>query len=459
MDRLRQAGPGFEARAPLVAAAAGAAGLGVYRTVALVLKLYVTDRPPSPSNLEAALDRPAWQRVLHALQPPLRACIVHLPVAELELLMLEQYALACERLSPPQLADLAARHEQERALLADAGAAERAAFIGDKRSWLLDEIQLDELHALAEQLMEELELTRMQYLKIAGRAVVELVEAANRVALLRYRVALDDPTLTPEELRQRLRQDLHAQGPGGMLVHIEPELRQALLDSEQGVQADYDLVQYFSSLHSEGRLKPASDEERREAKRAHRELARLIHPDKLAHHPQFQDMAPQNQARLKEILQMAQERLDEIWRNASGTDGVQLHLSKDRVLDTLARLREWKEEVLRILRALSLPIPSLLLHGDTLEARQADLRRAMADVQCHLHAVRDDIAALEFDPLHGEYRRVIALGEEARAAERERMVALAEAWNAEARDLAAQLLAKHAEAARDAPQQPREQHE
>lgn len=438
VQHVRQASPDFATRAPLVVAAAAAAGLCAYRTVALLLKLLRAEPSLNESNRAGAFDRPSWQRLLARMREPLGTVVANLSVAELELLVIEQHALACDKLDTAQVAALAARHEHEHTTLAAVGAAERAAFMSDKRGWLLEETQLDQLHALRQQLVDELESTRMQYLVIAGRAVVDLVEAAHRVALLRYRVALDDPTLTPEELNLRLQRDLHAADDAGTLVRIEPELRRALLDSEQGTQADYNLLLHLSSLRDKGRLQPASNEERKEAEVEFRRLARLIHPDALARHPRYCDIAPQNESRLKEI-----------WHLASATHGGRVHLSRHKLLDFLAHLREWKEEVLRILRDISFPTPSLLLHGDTLDARHADLRRAMDDVQRHLHAVRDDIAALEFDPLHGEYRRVIAMSEEERSAERERMVARAEAWNAEARHLAAQLAARGCGTARD----------
>ena len=81
--------------------------------------------------------------------------------------------------------------------------------------------------------------------------------------------------------------------------------------------------------------------------------------------------------------------------------------------------------------------PSLLLAGHTLDERFADLRRASDRVCCNLAAVREDIAALEFDPQHAEYRRVIAMTERERSLHRMLMTDRADAWNAEARRLAA----------------------
>ena len=48
--------------------------------------------------------------------------------------------------------------------------------------------------------------------------------------------------------------------------------------------------------------------------------------------------------------------------------------------------------------------------------------------------------------LHGEYRRVITMGDAELKAERERMAAQTERWNAEARSLSMALAARHAEA-------------
>lgn len=437
VQQVRRAHPDFATRAPLVVAAAAAAGLCAYRTVALLLKLQRTDRAPKESNRVG--HRLTWQSRLASLREPSGTTPADLTAADLEMLVIEQHALACDELDMVHVAALAARHERENALLATTAAAERAAFLVGKRGWLIDEIQLDELHALRRELVDELESTRMQYLFIAGRTVVDLVEAAHRLALLRYRVALNDPTLTAEELNMRLQHDLHADDGVEMLVRLEPELRRALLDSEQGAQADYDLLRHLSHLHDDGRLQPATEAERKEAEAEFRRLARLIHPDALERHPRYGDIAPQNERRLKEI-----------WHLASATHGARVYLSRHKLLDYLANLRQWKEEVLRILRDISFPTPSLLLQGDTFETRHADLRRAMDDVERHLHAVRDDIAALEFDALHEEYRRVLAMGEDERSAERERMAALAVTWNAEALQLAAQLQTRCGGAAPDA---------
>lgn len=438
--QVREAAPDFASCAPLVAAAAAASRLCAYRATALMLKLLAAERSPSLAAGLRALGRPPWRDAMARVREPLANLVGSLPAAELELLMIEQHALACDTLGAMQIASLAERYDHERTLLSAATAAERAAFTGDKRIWLLDEIQLDELYALRQQLVDELESTRIQYLTIVGAAAVDLVEAAHRVALLRYRVALNDPTLTAVELNLRLQHDLAASDSADAAVRLEPELRRALQDSLRGVQADYDLLRYVDGLRDEGRLKPASPEDRKEAELEFRRLARLIHPDALQRHPKYAEIDPQNERRLKEI-----------WHQASATHGVRVRLSRDRLLDYLQHLRQWKEEVLRILCNLSFPAPSLLLQGDTLDERHVDLRRAMADVLRHLDAVRDDIAALEFDPLHGEYRRVIAMGEEARAAEREHMATLAEAWNAEAMRLAALLAARAGASTGEAP--------
>jgi hypothetical protein len=154
----------------------------------------------------------------------------------------------------------------------------------------------------------------------------------------------------------------------------------------------------------------------------------MIHPDALARHDEFAAIAPENRQRLKEI-----------WHQASATHGTRAFLSHDRLVNYVVHLQSWIAEVERILRCPTFHAPSRLLEGATLEARHADLRRAMADVARHLHAVRDDIAQLEFDPQHQQYRTVIAMDESERTAERARMAALTERWNEEARHLAVAL--------------------
>jgi hypothetical protein len=332
----------------------------------------------------------------------------------------------------------AERFAREGAVLAQAGEAARAAYLDDKCGWLRDELQLDDLLALRQELVAELEQARLRYLAITGQAAVESVEAAHRLALLRYRLALDDPTLTAEELDLRLLRDLDADGADAAFVDLEPELRLALLDTVQAIRGDHRSLRRLAELCSSGNAQAASEEDQRHAALLFRRLARMIHPDALRQRDGFSAIDAGNR-----------RRLEEIWHQASATHGARVHLSSERLVNYLQNLVGWIDEAGRILRCMSFHAPLRLLEGDTVQDRHADLRRAMLDVQRHLHAVRDDIARLEFDPQHAEHRRIIAMDEPQRADELERMRTRTERWNDEARRLAVELAERTARNAGD----------
>ena len=427
VQQLREA-PALDA--PLLrrlADACTAARLGPYRTLALLLKA------EWQSGAATARRWCPWEDAVR-----FSACLSAADGApiDFEVLVLEQCALSCHLLSQDQVAALAERHARACALLAQADAPERRAFIDDQRSWLYDELQLDELLGVRQQLVAELEGTRMQYLQIAGPAAIGMVEAAHRLALMRYRVALNDPTLTEEELDARLAADLARSGADAGIVCLEPDLRLALLDTVQGMHGDHQSLRRLAQLWSQGHAQPASEEDRRNAAMLFRKLARLIHPDALAQREGYAAITPQNRLRLKEI-----------WYEASATHGTRVHLSHDKLVDYEKHLLEWIAEAQRIVRSLSFHSPSRLLAVDSYEAMRTDLQRARLDVERLLHAVRDDIARLEFDPQHAEYRRIIAMDEAQREAECERMRARAEQWASEADRLSAQLATGVADAA------------
>lgn len=423
VERLRDAAPGFAVRAPLIAAAASCACLGPWRSVTLLLKLLAEEPPPAAAKAA----RPAgWPQQLAQVQQALGDT-----GADLEAIVIEQRALGCDRLEAAENRRLAVRHAYEQGLLEAAPAAQVALFRAGKCAWLLDEIKYADLLGLRHQLVEDLLTALVRYLGIIGRPAVARVEAAHQLALARYRHALDDPTLTPQELEQRLQRDLQQQDPAAALVGLEPELRLVLLNSVDATKTDFSLMEQVQALHEQGRLQPADEAELREAVDEFRRLARLIHPDALARHPRIGEIAPRNQERLKEI-----------WVAASATHDLRVQLTRDRLLDYLKNLKAWRREAERILREISFPMPSLLLHGDTLEERQADLDRVTEDVRRHLCAVRDEICALEFDDRYVEHMRVIMMSPAEQEREQERIQDQAEAWQAEARRLAAQLEAR-----------------
>lgn len=426
VQRVQAAAPDFATRAPLLGELGAQAQLGTYGTLALLLKANWTP------------DASRWCPWLGAerLREPLGEDATRgMPAADFELLVLEQCALSCHLVGRVEVAGLARRHDAEQELLAVASEDDREVFLTDKRAWLLDEHQYDWLLDLSQQLVAELASTRIGYLGAIGKWLFDYVEAAHRLALMRYRTALDDPKLTTVQLALLLQRDLTPTDAEPALVPLEPELRQALFDTAREVQDDNEALQYLARICSQGDVRPASDEDRRLAALLLHRLRQLIHPDHLERHKDYAEITPENKERLRTIL-------DE----ATGMHRSRVFLSRDRLINYVENLQRWIAEVERILRGVAFHGSSRLLIGDALDERHADLRRAMVDVQCRLHAVRDEIAQLEFDPRHAEYRRVIAMGDAQLKAERERMTAQTDRWNAEARGLSAALAERHPDA-------------
>lgn len=431
VQQFQEAPPQFSALAPLLTEFSAAAGVGPYRALALLLKADWQSNPCAPQDWQPWEQTPSFRQHLGEAAATLQT-------AEFEVLLLEQCALSCHVLDQAQVAALAERYERESAVLVQSDEEDRKAFINDKRTWLRDELLLDVLLSLRQDLVAELEQARMQYLAITGQAAVEMVEAAHRLALVRYRLALNDPTLTAEEINLLLAQELGADGTDATLVPLEPELRLALLDTVQAIRADHQSLRRLAEVWSRATVQFASEEEQRHAALLFRRLARLIHPDALQQREGYADILVENR-----------RRLEEIWHHASATHGVRVHLSSERLINYLQNLQAWIDEAGRILRCMSFHAPSRLLEGNTVQDRHADLRRAMLDVQRHQNAVRDDIAHLEFDAQRAEHRRVIAMGERQREEECERMRVRTERWNEEARSLAVELAARVASNARD----------
>ena len=407
-------------RAGLVAEVAGIARLDTFRTLALLLKVGWESR-----GRPCVRWRP-WDDTA-----PLAACLPDARSVEaadggLALMVLDLCAQYAHMAGLQPVAELAERDGAQRAVLARGESDERHAFARDKHAWLEAELELDELVDLRQQVVAEIESTRFQYLAITGAAAIALVESARKLAVAHYRLAFDDPTMTPEEVDARLANDRDDHdAPAGPLGALEPELLLALRDSVQGIHGDQRALRHIAHLVQSGLARPASEEDLRTATLLFRRLARLCHPDCI---PPDARVAPGNRARLAEI-----------WHAASATHGARVQLSHDKLVSYVQHLGEWITEAERIRRALALPAPSRLLAGGTLAELQDDLARAMADVQRHLHAVRDDVSTLEFDPLHFEYRRVIAMGPAEREAECTCMRERAARWEREAERVQAQI--------------------
>lgn len=431
MERIDPAGPSFPARAPLLAEAGAKAGLGLFGTLALLLKA-----DWQTASHGAGQWRP-WDD-FERLRQPLGEMAAELAASEFEVLVLEQCALSCHLIGQIEVARLARRHDTERELLLGAAVEERAEFLADKRSWLLAETDYDWLLELHQEAADKLRDTRARYLNAIGKELADYVEAAHRVALMRYRLALNDPTLTTEELSLRLQHDLERLELEGVFVPFEPELRQALFDTVPGIQRDMATLRHLESLWSRGTVRLATEADFRQATMLFRRLASLILP--------VLQKLPEGCAT---TMLEGQERLRVIWDQATGTHRARALLSPDKLLNYVEHLHDWIAEAERILRCMALDIPSHLLArlllGETLEERHADLRHAMSEVTRRLDAVRDLIAELESGTQHEEYQRIIAMDNVELKAERARMTALAERWNDEARQLSMRLDARVAE--------------
>lgn len=427
VQRIKADGQDFATLAPLLGELGMKARLGAYGTLALLLR---ADWKPDAARWCPWLDA-------ERLREPLGDAAAGVAAGDFELLVLEQCVLSCHLIGHIEVSGLARRHAAEQELLAAASAQDRDAYLADKRTWLLDEHQYDWLLQLSEQLGGELQNTRMHYVAAIGEWLADYVEAAHRVALMRYRSALDDPTLTTEELALRLHRDLMALDTEPAFVLLEQELRQALFDTVRGVQDDYESLRHLAGLCAQGNVKPASEEDRRLAALLLHRLRQLIHPDLLN---------PDLLLRHGKITPENHERLATILDQATGMHRSRPFLAREKWINYVENLQAWIAEVEHILRGMAFHAPSRLLIGETLGERHADLRRALADVQRRLHAVRDEISRCEFDPQHTEYRRVSAMGETELTAERARMAAQTDRWNTEARSLSTALAARHPDA-------------
>jgi hypothetical protein len=218
------------------------AGLDRYATLALLLKAESELRADESGMWQPWRDAGRFARMLGEADS--------LDGDSLEVLLLEQCALSCHIVGQQELAPLAQRHATERDQLAAAPQDASRTFLVDKRAWLQDELQLDWLLVLRQQLVDEMQSTRAQYLDALGEALVAYVAAAHRVALMRYRYALNDPTLTMDQLAPRLWQALEQADDEGYSVALEAELRMALRDTVQGVQSDQLALRQLAALWS-----------------------------------------------------------------------------------------------------------------------------------------------------------------------------------------------------------------
>lgn len=438
LQRLGEAAPAADPlpdAAELVAFARGA-GLGLFETLALLLKRdWEAAEAAGPATAWGACWQPWQDRARYA--ELLAAFDEGREPQRLALLLIEQCALGCHHLAAAEVARLAARHAHTTALLDAAPPAARQAFVDDKSDWLLHEFELTGLLALHQQLADEVEGARFRFLAIAGEAYAQLVAAGQRLALWRCRRQFGDPTMTWPEAAALLALDHDADSPAAAAgaVPLEPELRAVLDDGIDEVAGDRRVVHELSLLMACGGVEAASAADLRRATELFRQLAR-IHPNALDHHPEVASISPENRA-----------RLDQIWNEAMPVHRARGRLSRRRLLNHVRHLESWLREVDAILRHLSFHDPGKLVDGDTLDEQQAFVRAALDEVHHQLHATREDLARLQLDARHAQHLRFLALEPAQREVERAAMVDLARAWDDEAARLEAALLAAAAAAA------------
>ena len=144
----------------LLAEIGAALNIGCFRTAALLLKgdreaherRRMTNEPACSEV--AAADARTVSAAISQWRPwesadrfaPHLVCFDDRPTTlPIELLLLEQCALGCHLLGAAQVAQLAEQHAQALALIDKAPAAQQEAFIANKSSWLLQEIEHEAL--------------------------------------------------------------------------------------------------------------------------------------------------------------------------------------------------------------------------------------------------------------------------------------------------------------------------
>jgi hypothetical protein len=432
------------------------AGLGVFRTLALALKAdretFEADRaartraaqelarrrceigaPDSPLPIDTLGEAAAapWQpwddpARWHALL----AAFPERPARErMDVLLLEQWALGCHVLGSRETERLAARHSHSQALLHAADATTQERFVADKREWLREEHQVALLSDVRAGLVDDMERARIAFLAAYQDVYVPMVEAAHRLALWRYRQRLDDSTLSEPEFQERLVLDLaDATQP---LLPFEPELRTVLSDSVEQLRRDMASLRRVAELAMTGKLRPASPQDVELAALLFRKLARLVHPDALRQHPDYDAISAENR-----------QALDDIWNQASSIHRCRWSLEEKRLLDHVKNLEQWLRQAGQILRHLDFHDPGMIVEGETLEQQCEWIRQSLEEARLYLHALRSDVARLQADPQRREHLRAVALPENKRQAERKRMVRQARAWNRAADEVEAGMRAQ-----------------
>lgn len=406
------------------------ARLGVYRTLALMLKVEylaacAADAAHGPPSSQA--QRPAWQPWQDTAR--LATLLAPLPDAPdalaTEVSVREQVELGCVHHGAAHVAALAARYLQGHALFAQAPAPEQTAFLLAKREWLIHAQQLAALVDRHLRLIAAVSETRFRFLALYPDYQA-LVVAGQRLALWRFRLALDDASLTAEEIRIALSQ--RGTGDCPIQPRLEPLLLDVLGDELGALRDDVAAMRFVVNLAQADYLVPAEDAQIALAERLRRQLAQRTHPDKLRQHPRFAAISPADAQRLSEIFQ-----------SATNTRDGQVHLDRRSLAVFTAQLQHFGREVDRILERVVLADPIFPAAGQSFEQWHEAVRQADAGAEQSLHALRDTIAQLQLDARYRREQRLVELDAAQRASEGERMRQQTRDWCDEASDIEQQM--------------------
>ena len=412
------------------------AGLGLYHTLALVLKadseVFAHNRmnrearqrefnslTASSLDVDSVTPAEAWApwEFLSRFQVLLMGFDDCPNAVRFEVLVREQCVLGCHQIGARELGHLCTRFEYNNKLLDAASPSACEAFLRRKLGWLEQEADLAGLIDIQRRTIETSEQARREYLRAMADVYESYVSSARRLARFRYRLRLGDPTLTDVEVQELVALDLAGTLDRVPLVALEPDLQMALRDDVDGVRSDLRSMRFITELAARGLLTPASREDLQYAAILFYRLARKIHPDALGP-AQLETLSPENR-----------RRIDDIWNKAFPAHRNRAYLSKERLLDHVDNLERWHRQVDQILRNADARDPFRLIEGNTLDEQAAHIDCLLDDVLRQQRALRDDIAQRQFDPLFLEFQRLNRMSEQEREAERCRMARATQTWN------------------------------
>lgn len=276
----------------------------------------------------------------------------------------------------PELHAFAERNRRSLDLLHRGSHEARNSFQSLKRDWLAFQDELGERLLYLERRRLDNENLTQCWLAVFGDAYIALMEQAARVESLQRRIELKlaDPELTHEGLEQRVAEADAAQ-------------RRQL----QQLHRRLSLAPYRPAPHETA---PVSFEElgeyRRQCKLALREIWLLIHPDKLAQHPQYQQLTDNQKELLSELWLRAMAVRDEELGFEPQFIGSE-HRSLPVLLDITATIKDVLANV-----GMDTDV-SLIVKGDTLEEQIEWIKCSIRRLEGELDNVQAELMALIAD--------------------------------------------------------------